>query len=215
MAFLVFEGIDASGKSTLLDLLCKELKKTQLPFVKTREPGGTTLGKKIREILLDKQNTNIDRLAESLLYYVDRKLHIKECIQPALEKGLWVLSDRYWASTEAYQCGARGVSEEFIKSLQKTLCGDLEPDLWILLDLPVDISLKRMKETRKDHRDRFEMEKKDFHEKVRNHYLKLAKNPASQWLILDATKPPQELLKQLLNHHIFSGKIKIKSPSPV
>ena len=200
MAFLVFEGIDGSGKSTLLNLLSEQLKKQGLNPVCTREPGGSFTGEKIREILLAKQNTSLDSLAETLLYYADRKQHIEEVIKPSLNKGFWLLSDRYWASTSAYQCGGRGVEENFINQLKENTCSDCEPDLWILLDLPVEISLKRLLVSRKNNRDRFEREEQAFHQRVRDYYLKLAHGDPSKWLLLDATLSPEELLEKLLSY---------------
>ena len=200
MAFLVFEGIDGSGKTTLLSLLAKQLEKRGLNFISTREPGGSFKGKKIRDILLDQQSPTLDPVAETLLCYADRKQHIEERIKPALKKRLWILSDRYWASTSAYQCGGRGIEESFINFLREQICSDCEPDLWILLDLPIEISLKRLLLSRKDNRDRFEREEKAFHQKVRDYYLSLARAEPSRWLVLDASQTPEELLKQLLSH---------------
>ncbi len=200
MAFLVFEGIDASGKSTLLNLLCEALKKQGVDFVKTREPGGTALGGKIREILLDKQHPAPNSLAEALLYYADRKQHIEELIKPSLKKGLWVLSDRYWASTSAYQCGGRGIDESFINQLRDKVCMDCEPDLWILLDLPVEETLKRLAVSKNDSRDRFERENKEFHQRVREYYLKLAKKEPSKWFVLSVDKTPEQLLERILSY---------------
>ena len=200
MAFLVFEGIDASGKSTLLQLLCRQLQKKGLDFVQTKEPGGTEIGKKIREILLEKQNAFLDPLAETLLYYTDRKQHVKEIIQPAVKKNLWILSDRYWASTSAYQCGGRGIDESFVHQLRKTICSPCEPDLWILLDLPVEAALKRLYISKRNNRDRLEMENSDFYQRVRDYYLKLAQEESSKWLILTAKQSPEKLLEQLLSH---------------
>lgn len=199
MAFVVFEGIDASGKSTLIQLLCQTLEDRSLDFVQTREPGGTDTGKKIRDILLKKQSSSLDSMAETLLYYADRKQHIEELIKPSLKKGLWVLSDRYWASTAAYQCGGRGIDEKFVGQLQKTVCAGCEPDLWILLDLPVELSLKRLSSSRKGQRDRFELEEKAFHQRLRDYYLQLAKKDPSHWLVLSAEKLPEELLKDILS----------------
>ena len=196
MAFLAFEGIDSAGKSSLLRLLAKELEAKGLPALATREPGGTATGQAIRKILLSKQAP--DPLTETLLYYADRKQHIEERIKPALKKGLWVLSDRYWASTSAYQSGARGVDEELIDSLRQTVCRALEPDLWILLDLPVKTALKRL--SKQTERDRFEKEKAEFHQKVRDYYLKLAKKDPGRWLILQAENPPEKLLREILLH---------------
>ena len=200
MAFLVFEGIDASGKSTLLDLLCKTFQDKGLAFVKTKEPGGTKNGEKIRKILLEKHNFILDSLAETLLYYADRRQHIEELVKPSIKKDLWVLSDRYWASTSAYQCGGRGVDESFVQSLQKQICEACEPDLWILLDLPIEEALKRLFVSKKDNRDRLEMENSAFHQRVRDYYLKLAQKEPAKWLVLDATKPTAWLLEQLLSY---------------
>ena len=200
MAFLVFEGIDASGKSTLLDLLCKTFQDKGLAFVKTKEPGGTKNGEKIRKILLEKHNFILDSLAETLLYYADRRQHIEELVKPSIKKDLWVLSDRYWASTSAYQCGGRGVDESFVQSLQKQICEACEPDLWILLDLPIEEALKRLFVSKKDNRDRLEMENSAFHQRVRDYYLKLAQQEPAKWLVLDATKPTAWLLEQLLSY---------------
>ena len=150
MAFLVFEGIDASGKSTLLDLLCQRLAEKGIAFVKTKEPGGTQIGKQIRNLLLDKENVNLNPLSETLLYYADRRQHIEELIQAHLKKNQWVLSDRYWASTSAYQCGGRGIDEKFIESLRRQVCQDCEPDIWVLLDAPIEITLKRLSVSKKD-----------------------------------------------------------------
>ena len=208
MAFLVFEGIDASGKSTLLHLLCEKFKKENLGFIQTREPGGTAIGEKIRETLLAKQNTRLDPLAETLLYYADRKQHIEEIIKTSLEKGLWILSDRYWASTSAYQCGGRGVDESFVNQLKKKFCSGYEPDLWVLLDLPVKETLHRLSVAKNESRDRFEREEESFHQRVKDYYLQLVEKESSKWLVLDATKPPTQLLEELLSHLKEKGFLK-------
>ncbi len=209
MAFLAFEGIDASGKSTLLNLLGEKLQNDKVAFIKTKEPGGTEIGSTIRNALLAKTAAPVDPLAEALLYCADRKQHIEELIKPSLKKSLWVLSDRYWASTSAYQCGGRGIDEDFIQNLKRKICAGCEPDLWILLDLPVEKALKRLCLSKKNHRDRLEMENSAFHQKVREYYLKLAGEQPSQWLILDAENPPELLLERLLSHLRQSGFLKM------
>ena len=200
MAFLVFEGIDGSGKSTLLDLFCNKLKEKKLPFVKTKEPGGTKIGQEIRNLLLEKNNSSLSSIAETLLYYADRRQHIEEFIKPHLKKNITVVSDRYWASTSAYQCGGRDVSESFVESLRGQVCQDCEPDLWILLDAPVETTLKRLFVSKKDNRDRMEMENSLFHQKVRDYYLSLVKKDPSRWLVLSAEKPSFVLLEELMSH---------------
>ena len=135
MAFIVFEGIDASGKSTLLELLSQKLsqelsqksKDTGALVLKTKEPGGTHIGGQIRQMLLDKGHSQLDSVSETLLYYADRKQHVEEFIKPNLKKGHWILSDRYWASTSAYQCGGRGIDEEFVKILRNQVCQTANP----------------------------------------------------------------------------------------
>ena len=201
MAFIVFEGIDASGKSTLMELLSTRLKKRGLPVVETREPGGTVIGWSIRRILLKRNRyfskESLDPVSETLLFYADRKQHIKKILKPALERGDWVLSDRYWASTSAYQCGARGISEEFVENLRQSVCGDLNPDLWIFLDTPVDVAKKR----RYQYgflRDRIEKEGEGFQRKVRDHYLKIMEKKPWKWLVLDGSKRKEELLEEIL-----------------
>ena len=198
MAFLAIEGIDGSGKSSLINLLYEGLKKQGLACIKTKEPGGTKTGKKIRELLLE--DRPIDPLTETLLCYADRKQHVEELIKPSLKKGLWVLSDRYWASSSAYQASGRGLDEKFIEQIKQKVCAGCEPDLWILLDLPVTEALKRLLALKKDNRDRLEMESNAFHQKVRDGYLELSKKKPAKWLVMDAMKPSKQLLKELLSH---------------
>ena len=208
MAFLVFEGIDGSGKSTLIEKFCGKLKEKNLSFVKTKEPGGTQIGQKIRSLLLEKSNSHLSPMAETLLYYADRRQHIEEFIKPQLKKNITVISDRYWASTSAYQCGGRHINETFVKSLIKQVCQDCQPDLWILLDLPIEITLKRLFISKKDGRDRMEMEDSSFHQKVRDYYLKLAQQKPDKWLILEGEKSPSLLLEELLAQ-LKSKKIRL------
>lgn len=215
MAFLVFEGIDASGKSTLLNLLCEKFKQQGLDFVKTKEPGGTGIGEKIRAILLEKQHTFLDPLTETLLYYADRKQHIKEQIQPSLQKSSWILSDRYWASTWAYQCGGRGIDEHFVTELKNTVCTGYEPDLWILMDIPVEVALNRLSTSKAKSRDRLEKENHLFYQKVRESYMQLAKQNPSKWFVLPAEKPPEQLLKQLLSHLQDKGFFKLSETTMI
>ena len=199
MAFLVFEGIDGSGKSTLIDLFCAKLEEKKLSFVKTKEPGGTKIGQEIRNLLLEKSHIHLSSISETLLYYADRRQHIEEFIKPHLKKNITVVSDRYWASTSAYQCGGRNINEGFVESLKQQVCQDCEPDLWILLDLPIEITLKRLFLSKKD-RDRMEMENSSFHQRVRDYYLNLAKKDPEKWLVLSGKKSPSILLEELLSH---------------
>jgi len=199
MAFIVFEGVDGSGKSSLIQDFLKELKKRELSFVQSKEPGGSLIGQKIRKLLLDRNNNTLNPLAETLLYYADRAQHIQDVIAPALEKKKWVILDRYWASTSAYQCGGRRISESFVWSLMKEVCKKHQPDLWVLLDLSLEISLKRLNHSSSKKIDRMEQEKPDFHQRVKNYYLKLAQQEPEKWLILNSSEKPSQLLKQLIS----------------
>ena len=197
MAFIVFEGIDASGKSTLLELLSQKLKDKGILALNTKEPGGTAIGSQIRQLLLDKKYSQLDPLSETLLYYADRKQHVEEFIKPQLKKGYWVLSDRYWASTSAYQCGGRGIDDKFVKILKDKVCKNCEPDLWLLLDSKVELSLKRLLTKKDSSKDRLESEPLSFHQRVRDYYLKLSQKDPDRWLVLEASQSPQQLLQKL------------------
>ena len=198
MAFLVFEGIDCSGKSTLVAALDKELKKRKIEATFTKEPGGTALGQKIRQLLIENGDSPPDSKTEILLLFADRNQHIHEVIKPKVKKGEWVISDRYWASTFAYQCGGRQVDEAFVSDIRKSVCPpDCDPDLWILLDISIEESERRMKKYRSSL-DRFELEDKSFHQRVRDYYLKISKDKSQNWLVLDATLTTEQLLEKVI-----------------
>lgn len=197
MAFLVFEGIDGSGKTTLIKSVTHELKQRGIAPVLTKEPGGTAFGSSIREILLRKENPPTP-LSELLLYYADRRQNIEQRIKPALLQKKWIISDRYWASTYAFQCAGRKVDIAFMETLRNFVCKGFEPDFWILLDLPVEVSLQRLETSRKNTRDRFELEEKKFHKKVRQAYLDLASREKDKWLVLDARKSLETLVADVI-----------------
>jgi len=171
--FITFEGPDGSGKTTQSKLLYKELLRQNRPVIWTREPGGTETGQKIRKLLLDDPAVKLTPETELFLFTADRAQHLTEIIRPALAKGKIVICDRYIDSTTAYQAGGRGFDTDMIKNLNAYSTGGLTPDLTFLLDVPSDIGLKRA--TRRKS-DKFEQESLDFHQKVRQKYLKLAKN---------------------------------------
>ena len=212
MPFLVFEGLDGSGKSTLIKVLADQLAKKNIPVTQTREPGGTPLGEKIRNILLETSDPkNIPTpWAELLLYEACRRQNVEQVIQPALQKGHWVLCDRYWASTSAFQSGGRELDEQKVSQLNQWVIGDLNPDLWIYLDLPLKEAQNRSKQRISfSPLDRFELEDLFFHEKVLNFYKKLTKDDTyGPWLILKATRSPEELLSSLMKELSNRGWIK-------
>lgn len=195
--FLAFEGLDGSGKSTLIQGLKSEFEKQGLGYIVSREPGGTLLGDEIRKMLLRVEGDAPTPRAEALLYQADRAHHVETKIKPALAKGQWVLSDRYAASSVAFQAGGRAIQTAQIEWLNEFSTGGLQPDLYVLLDLTVEESLRRM-QGRAQEADRFEREGKDFHEKVRQGYLALAKSQPELWLVLSAADKPDVLSQKLL-----------------
>jgi dTMP kinase len=205
MAFIVFEGLDGSGKTTLMKKLSSLLDQRSISHIITREPGGTELGDELREIILRKNGDAPSPRAELLLYEAGRAQHVDKKIRPALEKKQWVLCDRYTASSIAFQAGGRLLKTEDVEWLNQFATANLAPDLFVLLDLTVDESEKRRDNRQKEtntEADRMESEKKDFHERTRQGYLNEAKKDPSRWLVLDAAKTPDELFQ------ILEGKLR-------
>lgn len=191
--FFVFEGVEGSGKSTLIDSVLNSFSKSS-QVIKTREPGGTNLGTKIREVLLhsSKNETPISPISELLLFYADRAQHINEVIKPAINQNKIVLCDRYVYSTIAYQVYARGIDRQIINSLNNLVVKDTIPSGVILLDIDPEISMLRVKS--RGEADRFEKEKISFHQKIRQGYLELAQELPNLFLVLDANQSPNILL---------------------
>lgn len=198
MHFLAFEGLDGSGKSTLIRGLKAELEARQKAALISREPGGTPMGSTLRELVLKVGPDHCVPRAEALLYQADRAQHVETVIRPAIAKGIWVLSDRFAASSLAFQSGGRSISQEQIRWLNEFSTGGLKPDLYILLDLTVEESLRRIA-SRPQDADRFELEDQAFHERVRQTYLKLASEESERWLVINSADKPDLLLKQVLD----------------
>lgn len=201
MAFIVFEGLDGSGKSTLMRMLSDYLKAQQKNFIVTREPGGTPLAEEIRGLLLRRGVEAPVARTEVLLYQASRAQHVDGVIEPALKKGQWVLCDRFFASTIAFQCFARGLERQDIDWLNRYATNNRSPHLTVLLDLPVVDSLSRIQQRNLklgSESDRMEAEKLSFHEAVRRGYLEQAKEQSEGWLVLDAKNSPEQLFQQLL-----------------
>lgn len=167
--FVSFEGIEGTGKSTQARLLFESLNVRGLPVLLTAEPGGTPIGRKIRELLLSVEHGEMDPMTELLLYAASRRQHIQEVIVPSLEKGLIVITDRFSDSTRAYQGYGRGIDLKFIEHLDSAVTGRLAPDLTLLLDLDAKAGLMRNRSINKI--DRLELEDINFHERVREGYL--------------------------------------------
>ena len=191
--FVVIEGIECSGKSTLLAALAERLR-AEREVVTTREPGGTPLGDAVRGIFLDRSIT-LDALSEAFLINAARAQHVRDTIAPALRAGRTVLCDRYVDSTLAYQGYGRGLDLTMLRTLCDTATGALEPDLTLIVDLPVAVSRERMR-ARGAPADRLEREDDAFHERVRHGYVELAKNPAHR--LLDGNLAQPELLARAL-----------------
>ncbi|MEW6616128.1 MAG: dTMP kinase [Thermodesulfobacteriota bacterium] len=190
--FITFEGIEGCGKTTQISLLGNFLDTKGLPYIITREPGGTEIGEEIRKILLSSQNKDMSLTTELFLYLASRAQHIKEVIKPALVNKKIVLCDRFSYATIAYQVYARGFDLKLVKKLNQLATSGLTSDITILFDCPVDIGITRAigrirSEANQAREDRFEREDRSFHEKVREGYLKVARRNESI-IVIDGTK---------------------------
>lgn len=181
--FITLEGMDGAGKSTHIPNIIKILEARGLEVVSTREPGGTMLGEQLRTLLL---HESMHPETETLLMFAARREHIANVIEPALARGAYVLSDRFTDATYAYQCGAKGVSSDKIKQLESWVQGDLQPNMTLLFDVPVEISLARLASAREP--DKFERENAAFFDKLRQAYLTRAKKNPARFHIIDANQ---------------------------
>ncbi|HSB69304.1 MAG TPA: dTMP kinase [Candidatus Methylomirabilis sp.] len=188
--FVTFEGGEGSGKTTQLKSLLAQLRATGRDVLETRDPGGTPIGKQVRELLLDRENTRMAAMAELFLYEASRAQLVDEVIRPALREGRIVLCDRFTDSTLAYQGHGRGLDRDLILRLNDLATGGLRPDLTLLLDLPPEVGLARA-EKRLTHprsrRDRMEAERLSFHQRVREGYLAIAAADPTRVVLLDAS----------------------------
>jgi dTMP kinase len=185
-SFVVFEGPEGGGKSTQLARLAARLRTTGVEVVETREPGGTRLGNAVRALLLGLDDYAILPETEVLLLAAARAQHVREVIVPARARGAWVLCDRYVDSTYAYQGGGHGLQIEQLRAIQEYATGGLEPDLRVLLDVPVDIGLAR-RHANPASVNRIDLASADFHRRVRGAFLDLAAADPARWVVVDAT----------------------------
>lgn len=201
--FITFEGIDGSGKTTQLRLLNNFLRSKGCNALLTREPGGTKLGLRLREVLLD-ATEEVDPLTELLVFAADRAQHVRRVLVPALEQGQVVISDRYADATVAYQGGGRGFSPELISQIVQLATGGLKPDLTLLFDVSIDDATTRTtrrKFAARDARDRLDIEKAEFHARVRDAYLRIANAEPERVKVIDTSGPVErthERVKQLV-----------------
>ena len=200
--FLTVEGVEGAGKSTFIGLLEDELRKRGVDFLRTREPGGCALGRQIRPLLLDVSQKVSDR-AELFLFLADRAQHVADTIRPALERGQWVICDRYADSTIAYQGYGRGMDPEQLQMLNDYATGGLWPEITFLLDLPVEEGLGRAlarngREGLTQSEGRFEAEALAFHQRIREGFLARAARWPERFRVLDASQAPEAVLAQAM-----------------
>ncbi len=193
--FVTFEGIEGSGKSTLIERLAAHLRAAGHDVLTTREPGGTQLGRELRELLLHR-GVAPAHATEALLMIADRAEHAARVIRPALEAGRIVLCDRHGDSTVAYQGGGSGLDRTMLAAMNAWATGGLAPDLTLLLDLPAEESIGRLSaRAGANAPDRFESEPLEFHRRVRAAYLELAHASPARWIVLDARRDPDAIFR--------------------
>lgn len=193
--FITIEGLDGSGKSTQVPRIKGFLEKKGYEVLLTREPGGTRIGEKIRQILLDKDHKEMSATTEALLYAASRAQHVEQVIVPALKEGKAVLCDRFVDSSIAYQGKGRGLGPEAVKDINKFATHGLGPDITILLDIAPEVGLNRVRSTK--GADRLEQEKLDFHRRVYEGYKDLADIYPDRIKIIDAGKTVEEISREI------------------
>jgi dTMP kinase len=206
--FITFEGIEGCGKSTQVKLAGRYLKKQRIPFITTEEPGGTPIGRRVREMLLNNapyDGAKMHGETELLLFFAARAQHVREVIRPSLREGKVVLCDRFSDATIAYQGFGRGLNIDLIRLINDFSSDGLKPDFTLLFDLPVEIGLKRAMERISRNKgipaeDRFEREALEFHSRVRAGYLTLARNEPDRFRIVDASKDIESVHHEVRIH---------------
>jgi len=193
--FISFEGGEGAGKTTQLGRLLEYLAARDVPVVATREPGGTEVGEAIRAILLDKTLPAMQGDTEALLMYAARVEHVATLIRPALAAGQWVVSDRFADASHVYQGAGRGLGDARLSALEQWCLGDFQPDLTILLDVPVEVGMERVRQ--RGEKDRFEEEDRAFFQRVREAYLARAARYPARFLVIDASQDTDRVSRQI------------------
>lgn len=196
--FITFEGGEGSGKTSAMNYIEETLKSLGYEIVRTREPGGTPIAEEIRNVILDKKNTNMDIRTEALLYAASRRQHLIEKVWPALKEGKIVLCDRYLDSSLAYQGGARGIGIENVLEVNMFATEGTYPDLTLLFDITPEQGLERINKNKDREVNRLDLEKLEFHHKVRDNFLFLANKYKERFVIVDASKSVEEVREQAL-----------------
>ncbi len=191
--FITLEGMDGAGKSTHITDIIKALSARGVEVVSTREPGGTELGERLRELLLHEA---MHPETETLLMFAARREHIANVIAPALARGAYVLSDRFTDATYAYQCGAKGVLASKIEQLELWVQESLQPDLTLLFDVPVEVSMQRLSAARTP--DKFERESAEFFTRIRNAYLQRAQQNPARFKVIDSNRPLDDVAQSVM-----------------
>lgn len=196
--FITLEGPEGSGKTTAVEAAVKALEAKGYKIVRTREPGGTPISEQIRNVILDKENTAMDPRTEALLYAASRRQHLVEKVWPALKEGKIVICDRYLDSSLAYQGGARGLGVDNVLNINLFATENTFPDLTLLFDIKPEEGLKRIAANASREVNRLDLEKLEFHNKVRETFLLLAKRYPERYVIIDASKSREEVAKATL-----------------
>lgn len=195
-AFITLEGGEGVGKSSSIAAVEAFLRQAGVEVITTREPGGTDLGEAVRHWLLDGEHENLSAETEALLMFAARSLHLQQVIRPAIERGAWVLCDRFTDATIAYQGGGRGARREFLQMLRDEVQQGFEPDLTILLDAPVEIGFARISDRAHDH---FERESSAFFGRVRQAYLELAADEPGRIRVINADASPDAVRSAIVS----------------
>jgi len=196
--FITLEGIEGAGKSTVARIVGDWLTQRSVSVRLTREPGGTPLAERVRQVVLERGSEQLSAVTETLLMFSARGIHLENLIRPALARGEWVVCDRFTDATRAYQGNGRGVSAELIESLAEAVHGGLQPDRTLLLDLPPATGLARARQRSGLAADRFEAETEAFFASVREGYLELARREPERIAVVDAAVPLPEVERQVV-----------------
>lgn len=203
--FITFEGIDGSGKSTIIKLVYEALEKDNIKVILSREPGGVKIAEDIRNIILDKENINLDDKTEALLFASSRRQHLVEKIIPALNSGFTVLCDRYIDSSLAYQGGGKNLGVDNVYNINMFATDDFLPNLTILFDIDPRLGLERINKSATREVNRLDLEKLSFYETVRNTYLELASKHNDRIKVVDASKSIKEVFEmtyKIIKEHL-------------
>ena len=203
--FITFEGPDGSGKSTVIKAVYEKLLKDNFDVLLTREPGGTPIAEKIRDIILDNSNTALDARTEALLYAASRRQHLVEKIWPALKEGKIVLCDRFIDSSLAYQGGGRNLGVENVLNINLFATENTYPDVSLFFDVSPEIGLSRVNSDKKRVADRLDNENENFHDKVYETFKKIVANNKNRFIVIDASKPLDEVIEN--TYQILKNKL--------